>query len=120
MKQTITVILILFSFRLVGQDTLQHKYIINFDAAYTGSFIEDVYQYQPALGYSVGFDYYWSKQENLDWSTQIQQNVKPYLKYYGFARPDDTVEVYNLNRVSEFLYVFFKRNVDKKITLWYY
>lgn len=66
------------------------------------------------------YDYYWSKQENLDWSTQIQQNVKPYLKYYGFARPDDTVEVYNLNRVSEFLYVFFTRIVDKKITLWYY
>lgn len=62
MKHTITIILILFSFRLVGQDTLEHKYIINFDAAYTGSFIEDVYQYQPALGYSVGFDYYWSKQ----------------------------------------------------------
>lgn len=62
MKSTITIAIILFSFCLYGQEAPNQRYVINFDAAYTGSFIEDVYQYQPALAYAIGFDYYWRKQ----------------------------------------------------------
>ena len=62
MKYTITIAIILFTFRLFGQEAPKQRYLLNFDAAYTGSFIEDVYQYQPAFAFAVGFDYYWSKQ----------------------------------------------------------
>ncbi len=66
------------------------------------------------------YDYYWHNKLTLDWVDQTKNNLVPYFTYYGFARPTDSVEVYNLNRVSEYLYVFFTQIVDKKITLWYY
>ena len=66
------------------------------------------------------YEYYWSGHENQEWSHQIQKNIVPYMKYYGLAKPSETVEVYNLSRVSEYLYAFFTKIVNKKITLWYY
>lgn len=78
LKHTITILLIFFSLRIAGQSKPEYKYIINFDAAYTGSFIEDVYQYQPALAYSIGLDYYWNKQlfSGLKFTT-MQTEVVP-------------------------------------------
>jgi hypothetical protein len=66
------------------------------------------------------YDYYWGSQINHQWAVQVQKNTVPYFKYYGFAQPSDSIEVYNLSRVSEYLYAFFTKIVDKKITLWYY
>lgn len=66
------------------------------------------------------YDYYWGNKLNLEWSSQIQKNTVPYLKCYGIAKPTDSVEVYNLSRVSEYLYTFFTQVIDKKIILSYF
>jgi hypothetical protein len=66
------------------------------------------------------YDYYWGNKLNLDWSSKIQKNTISYLKYYGIAKPTDSVEVYNLSRVSEYLYTFFTQVIDKKIVLSYF
>lgn len=83
MKYTITILSILFTLNMAAQDTLAKRYMFNLGAAYTGSFIEDVYQYQPALAYAVGFDYYWSKQVFTGFKfTTMQVEVVP--EWEGF------------------------------------
>ena len=64
------------------------------------------------------YEYYWYNKKNEEWVDVIDKNSSPYLRYYGLAVDD--IEVYNLNRVLQYLYVFFTKIIDKKITLWYY
>lgn len=64
------------------------------------------------------YDYYWYNHADSEVASHLHNNATPYMKYLGCS--SDSIEVYNMNRVSQFLYIFFTKIVHKKITLWYY
>lgn len=65
-------------------------------------------------------DHAWRNDHTDDWINRIRQNTQPYLQFSGFATPSNSVDIYNLTRVPQYLYVFYIRLTDKKVTLWYH
>lgn len=68
----------------------------------------------------VAYDHFWHSRENDEWVNHINYTMKPYLHYNGFAKPSNKVDIYNINHVPEYLYVFYVQKDDKKVSLRYY
>lgn len=68
----------------------------------------------------MAFDYYWYKKQNDDLANYLINQLNPYVQYYGTALPGADVQVFNVNRVPEYLYVFFPVLVNNTAQLWYY
>ena len=67
----------------------------------------------------VIYDHYWHNHLTDDWVLQVQKIV-PSMTYYGYSDSTDSIEVYNINRVPEYIYAFFVQIIDKKVTLLYH
>jgi len=68
----------------------------------------------------IAYDYYWHDKLQNDWVNHIHHTTKPYLQLLGFAGPTEHVDIYNIIRVPEFLYIFFIHTANDKAELWYY
>lgn len=67
----------------------------------------------------VAYDFYWHNKLTNDWAHHIRTNMEPFMTFYGFAG-DNPINVYNITRVPQYLYVFYVKAMNKKVSLWYH
>lgn len=68
----------------------------------------------------AAYDYYWNASTDNVVVDQVRTSTNPYLSYYGSAKPDSSVDIFNVARIPQYLYVFFLTFSDKKAKLNYH
>lgn len=66
----------------------------------------------------AAYEYYWRNVKSTDWVNHVQHSATS-LKMYGFMSPGESIDVYNIVRVPEYLYIFCGDYQDKTATLKY-
>jgi hypothetical protein len=68
----------------------------------------------------AAYEYFWNSVTDDSIVHQIRNTTNPYMQFIGLARPDGEVDMFNMARIPQYLYVFFMKFSDKKAELWYH